>query len=150
MMQKRVAEIANSNHPREADAQWAEIRRGWCFGRGEFRDRMVKALDPVVTGKRRDSFTGDETRSHDTLEARRLLDDSLKRLGLNSVDFGKLKKSDPRKKVIAWRIRKSTSVKNEWIAQSVQMGCVSNMSNFVSQVEQADEGPLLSLKETLK
>ncbi len=149
-MQKRVLEIACSANPGEVDEHWAKIRRGWCFGRDEFRERMVKALDGVMKGKRRDSFAGIESRRQDTLEAQRLFTEGLKKLKLSPSGLPDLKKSDRRKKVMAWYIRKNTSVKNEWIAREVQMGCVSNMSQYVREVEDAKEGILCDLKNTLK
>lgn len=150
IMQKRVVEIACSENPWEADKRWADIRKGWCVGGDEFRSRMVEALDNVLKEKRRDSFVGEETQKHDALEAQRLLDLGLQKLGIPGSELSKLKKSDPQKKAIAWLIRKNTSVKNEWIAKALQMGCVSNMSQFVREVEEAGSGSLFNLKETLK
>ncbi len=149
-LQKRVLEIACSENPGETDKRWAEIRRGGCFGSAEFRKRMVESLDGVMEGRRRDSYTGDETRTHDTLEAERLLNGGLKRFKLHLSDLPGLKKSDPRKKAIAWHIRKNTSVKNEWIATQVSMGCVSNKSAYVKEIDEATEGELCTLKEMLK
>ena len=111
---------------------------------------MIVALDGVMAGKRRDSFTGDEAQKHDVLEAQRLFDRGLARLNLPSSDLPRLKKSDPRKKAIAWYIRKNTSVRNEWIARQVHMGCVSNMSQYVREVEDSGKGILAELKKTLK
>ncbi len=148
-LQRRMLEIACSEKPWEADARWAAIRRGWCFGSDEFRGRMVEALDGVMKGKRRDSFVGDEAKKHDMLEAQRLFDGGIKTFKLSPVDLPELKKSDPRKKVIAWYIRKNTSVRNEWIARQVQMGCVSNMSRYVREVEKAKRGILSDLKKIL-
>lgn len=149
-MQKRVLEIAVSDQPGEADERWNKIRRGWCFGSDQFRDRMVGSLDGVMEGKRRDSFSGEESTRHDTLEAQRIFDQALKKLKLKSSGLAELKKSDPRKKAIAWAVRKNTSVRNEWIARQVQMGCVSNMSQYVREVETAKDGILCELKEMLK
>ncbi|MFA6174121.1 MAG: hypothetical protein WC701_10630, partial [Kiritimatiellales bacterium] len=75
---------------------------------------------------------------------------ALKKLKLNSSSLAEFKKSDPRKKAIAWTVRKNTSVRNEWIARQVQMGCVSNMSQYVREVETAKDGILCELKEILK
>ena len=146
MIQKRVVEIQYSDEPWAVDERWAKIRRGWCFGNDEFRDEMVAALDGVMKGKRRDSFGGVESKKHDTLEAQRLFDIGIRKLKLKSSDLPKLKKNDPIKKVIAWSIRNNTSVKNEWIANAIQMGCVSNMSQYVSEVESAKDGVLCALK----
>ena len=111
---------------------------------------MVKELDDVVNGKRRDSFLGDEIKQHDALDAQRLLKEALKRLELNVSDLQALKKSDSRKKAAAWLIRKRTCVRNEWIAQSLEMGCLSNVSNFIRQVDEAEMGILFELKSRLK
>ncbi len=149
-MEKRSLEIAGRDNPREADDRWNRIRRGWYFGSDEFRNRMLEALDGVMDGKRRDSFVGDQVRKHDELEAKRLFDKGLSAFKLSPDDLSGLRKNDPRKKAIAWYIRKQTSVKNEWIARNVQMGCTSNLSQAVRDVEQSSEGALHDFKKTLK
>jgi len=148
-MEERVLEITGHENPADADGRWARIRRGWCFGTDAFRDRMVQCLDGVMEGKRRDSFVGVESARHDELEAKRLLTEGIKKLGLCPSDLEGLKKGDPYKKAMAWLIRKNTSVKNEWIARHLQMGCVSNISHYVRQVENVKEGILSDFKETL-
>ncbi len=149
-MERRILEIASSDKPWDADKRWAKIRRGWYFGSNEYRDELVEALDGVVEGKRRDSFVGDETRRHDTLAAQRLFERSLKIVKVKESELARLRKNDFRKKVVAWYIRKNTSVKNEWIAERLSMGCVSNMSRYVSEVEHATEQPLIGLRKMLK
>jgi len=148
-MQKRVLEIAFCDNPREADKRWTSIRQGWCIGSDDFRTQMVEALDGVLKEKRRDSFTGEEVRRHDTLEAQRLLALGLDAFELSDPDLLTLRKSDPRKKTIAWFVRKKTCVRNEWIAKQLKMGSVSNMSQFVREVEVAKSGVLYDLKNTL-
>jgi REP element-mobilizing transposase RayT len=149
-MQKRVLEIAGSEVPRDTDERWAKIRRGWCFGGDGFRDQMVQALDGVMEGKRRDSFTGAEAGRHDVLAAERLVEKGLGTLKLCSADLAGLRKSDPRKMAVAWLTRRNTSVRNEWIAKRLQMGRASKLSFFVKQVEDADAGILFELKEKVK
>lgn len=149
-IQKRVQEIAGSETPRNVDERWEKIRRGWCLGGEEFRNQMIKALDGVMDGKRRESFTGEEIRKHDVVEAGRLAEVGLERLGLLSADLTALKKSDPRKKAVAWLIRKRTSVRNEWISGRLGMGSVTKLSSFVSEVEHAVDGELFDLKQRVK
>ena len=103
-----------------------------------------------MNGKRRDSFSGEETDRHDKLEALRLFDQALKKLKIEAPELARLKKSDSRKKAIAWVIRKNTNVRNEWIARRIEMGCTSNMSQYVREVEEANEGVLYGLKKILK
>jgi len=146
-MQKRVAEVAGSKEPWDVDERWIKIRRGWCFGGDEFKSRMVEALDGVVEGRRRESYAGDEIRTHDVLEAERLAEAAIIKLGLSSTDLQELKKSDSRKKVIAWLIRKRTCVRNEWISNRLKMGSVTKLSSFVSEVDCVQEGELFELKK---
>ena len=136
--------------PWEAEESWSKIRRGWCFGGDGFRNTMVATLDEVMTGKRRDSFVGSESRGHDILEARRLLEEGLSRVGLDVDELSSLKKSDPRKMVVAWLIRRNTVVRNEWISLQLHMGRVSKLSFLIKTVEDAEEGELLDLREKVK
>ncbi len=124
MMQKRVLEISESETPWNVDERWAKIRR--------------------------DSFVGAEARKHDVLEARRLLQEGMTQVGLYSEALISLKKSDPRKMVVAWLIRRNTAVRNEWIIDQLHMGRVSKLSYFVKQVEDAESGILLELKKKVK
>ncbi|MDK2964091.1 MAG: REP-associated tyrosine transposase [Verrucomicrobiota bacterium] len=150
LMRKRVLEIAVSENPHAVDERWVKIRQGWCFGGDEFRDRMVKALDGVMEGKQRNSFVGDESRRHDMLEADRLVAYGLEKMKMSEADLDVLKKNDPRKKVIAWFIRKRTSVRNVWISERLKMGSQSKLSSYIKEVEGACEGELGVLKEMAK
>ncbi|MBC8206882.1 MAG: transposase [Kiritimatiellales bacterium] len=150
IMKKRVVELANSDNPREAEAQWAEIRQGWCFGSDSFRAQMVESLDDVLSGKRRDSFVGEQTRQHDVFDAERWVTVGLQQMELKDTDLQLLKKGDLRKRVIAWAVRRNTSVRNEWIAKRLQMGRSSNLSRFVKEVEAASDGELYRLREMMK
>jgi len=148
-MKRRVLEILHSSNPKEMDESWQKIRRGWAFGSDEFRVKIQEALGSVVSGKRRDSFMGEEIRAHDELEAERLLQQGLRCCGLTEAELPELKKGDDRKKVIAWHIRKKTSVRTEWITTRLKMGVTSNFSCYVRAVEQSTEGLLWKLKNKI-
>jgi REP element-mobilizing transposase RayT len=81
-MKRRILDIAQSNHPKEADEQWQKIRRGWAYGTDEFRLKIQNALDAAVSGKRRDSFMGEEIRAHDEKEAEKLFQQGLACCGI--------------------------------------------------------------------
>ncbi len=148
-MKQRVLDIQHSTNPMEADKQWHNIRRGWAFGSDEFRMKIQDALDSTISGKRRDSFMGEEIRAHDEQEAEKLFQQGLLRCGLTEADLPELKKGDARKKVIAWHIRKNTSVRIEWITTRLQMGVTSNFSYHTQPVEQSKEGLLRELKHKI-
>lgn len=150
IMKKRTVEVIHHDNPYEADVLWSDIRRGWCFGSESFRNQMVESLDDVLQGNRRESFSGDQTRQHDVLDAERLVTEGLERMGLKDFELELLKKGDLRKRVIAWVVRKRTSVRNEWIAERLYMGRASNLSRFAKEVETATAGELYRLREMMK
>lgn len=148
-MKRRIIDILHSNNPKEANEQWRKIRRDWAFGSDEFRLKIQEALDPVVSRKRRDSFMGEEIRMHDEKEAEKLFQQGLVCCGITEEELPGLKKGDDRKKVIAWHIRKKTSVRIEWITHRLKMGVTSNFSCYVRAVEESKEGLLWELKSKI-
>ncbi|MEI6891891.1 MAG: transposase [Pontiella sp.] len=68
-MNMRILEMQQSSEPWKIDAQWKHIRRGWCFGDGSFRNEMLKRLDDRMESKQRASFSGEEVKRHDEVEA---------------------------------------------------------------------------------
>ena len=92
---------------------------------------------------------GEEIRKHDEKEAERLVQHGLVCCGITDEDLPELKKGDDRKKVIAWHIRKKTSVRIEWITTRLKMGVTSNFSCYVRTVEQSIEGLLWELKNKI-
>lgn len=148
-MKRRILDILHSNDPMAADEQWQKIRRGWAYGTDEFRLRVQDLLDEAVSGKRRDSFMGEEIRRHDEREAEKLIQQGLDLFGITEEDLLAFKKGDDHKKVIAWTIRKKTSVRVEWITQRLKMGVPSNFSRYIREVDESKEGPLWMLKSQM-
>jgi REP element-mobilizing transposase RayT len=148
-MKKRVLEVLHSNDPRRADACWEGIRRGWVFGSDEFRREVQDAVDGAMSGKRRDSFSGEMVKKHDEQAAERLLDVGLKEFGLSPEELAERSKGDAQKKAMAWLIRRNTSVRNEWIAEALQMGHPSSVSRSVRIVENTQGGELLEFKNRM-
>ncbi len=148
-IEQRIAEAAQSESPWETDGQWRTIRRGWYLGGKEFRAELIDRMGQVIEGKKRVSFRGDSIRLHDQTEAERLVLAHLSVFGLSENDLATLRKGDARKKVIAWSVRRKTSVSNEWISRRLCMGRASNLSRYVADVAAAQKGELYDLKTTI-
>lgn len=58
-----------------------------------------------------------------------------------------LKKKDDRKKVVAWFVRKNTSVKNDRLADVLKRGHASNVSRAVGLGERSRDGILMEVKK---
>jgi len=150
MMKKRVMEVCASDLPMDFDERWKDIRRGWCLGDDGFRSDMEKRVDARIAEYDRRSYLGDEAGKHDEHEAERLLGAGLEVLHLDAAQLADLKKSDSRKKVVAWLIRRNTSVKNEWICGRLRMGHPSNLARHVKTVEEATDGALVDMRKMTK
>jgi len=148
-MQQRVREVSEHRNLQESEARWDRIRRGWAFGSEEFRQKIGQVMDDVMVGRRRDSFAGGMVKKHDEHRAEQLLVHGLNICALRREELEQLKKGDARKKVIAWHIRRNTSVRNEWISKVLKMGNVSNVSRYIRSVEEAGDGYINDLKRKM-
>jgi len=146
--EERRAELIAEGKEKYIDMVWSSTPCRTSSS-DEFRLKVQECLETAVAGKRRDSFTGEEIRMHDELEAERLFQQGLDCCGLAEDELSRLKKGDARKKVIAWYVRKNTSVRVEWITKRLQMGSTSNFSYNYRAVETAREGELWKLKINL-
>jgi len=149
-LQKRVLEIVCSENPADFDEQWKKIRRGWYLGNEAFRQKMEELVDQRVESYDRRSYSGKEVEKHDELSAMRLLDRGLVTCGLQKEELESLRKSDYRKKVLAWHIRQNTSVRNDWICEHLHMGRSSNLSRHMQFVGQSTETKIVSLRKMIK
>lgn len=147
MMLKRSMEVYGCAHPMEFDARWKAIRRGWCLGDEDFRKEMEGLVDERINQYDRRSYLGEEARQHDEREARRLLHAGLERVGASLEQLPSLRKSDPRKKVVAWLIRRNTSIGNRWICENLSMGHGSNLARHVKDVEDSTDETIVNLRE---
>jgi len=146
IMKKRLLEIAHHDDPSLVDEAWRKIRRGWIFGSESFLERVRSAVDEAAAGCRHDSHSGGAAHRHDEQAAMMYMERGLEAVELCLDELAGLKKADVRKKVIAWFVRKHTSVPNEWVSNALQMGHASTVSRCAREVELASDGILLDLK----
>ena len=125
------------------------MRRGWFFGGGEFRDRLENLVSGVVGKRKRKSYRGEELKTHDEGEAKRLLERALECLGLDRESVEAMRKSDVRKQALAWLMKSNTVVGDEWVCQTLGMGDRSNISRAVGRFRRGKEKPVIALIKKL-
>lgn len=139
-MDGRVGEVRHSDKPWLADEGWAKIRRGWMLGSDGFRQEMLERLGPAMGQGQRDSFSGEEVRTHDESRAEALVVAGLVQLGLQETDLDAMLMNSPEKYALAWLARRHTAVRNGWIKQRLRMGKATNFAWFLAQLETANPG----------
>lgn len=131
-MARRTHEVLDLEETEEQAQKWRKLQRGWYLGSENFRDRLMDRVDGIVAGRKRNSYRGENLRTHDEREAAKLLSAGLDRLRLTARMVVALKKTDPRKQALAWLIKTRTVVRDEWLIARLEMGHRSNISRAVS------------------
>ncbi len=139
MMERRVLEMQHSSEPWKVDEAWSRIRRGWCFGDSGFRKAMLEHLDGALESKKRASFSGEEVRQHDEVEAERIVGLGMRALRLTEESLAGQIKGSPEKVALAWLVRKHTCVRNEWIKERLKMGTATTLSQSLRRIESAQK-----------
>jgi len=103
----------------EEDTQGLKpLRRGWCLGSEEFREKMLELMD----GKLGENHSGGLHRESAEQKAHRIISEELSRLGWKESDLAVRMKNDPAKMAIAARLRNETTLPIKWIAARLQIG----------------------------
>lgn len=139
-MGQRVEEVRHSDKPWKADESWQKIRRGWYLGSDGFRREMLDRLGAAMGTSKRESFSGEEVRTHDETRAEELIAFGMKKLKLAEADLDAMIKNSPEKYALAWLVRRNTCVGNGWIKDRLRMGKATNFSTLLKKLETAKRG----------
>jgi putative transposase len=146
-VQRRMQEIMNPQSAKEVNEDWKPLRRGWYIGSEAFRDKLLDRLDQLKGD--RESYSGSAMKRHDEERAARLVEGALTQLNLTEADLETLKKGATEKCLIAWLVRKHTSVPNGWIARRLKMGRVDCFSRYPNRIERSDDREVQKKKKQL-
>ena len=105
------------------------IRRGWLFGGEDFAARLLDRLSDEVGEHHR----GEERRETAEKRAEKMIAGRLKNLGWSRRELRKRRKSDPQKVLLASELRAQTTVSLKWIAEHLEMGSWTHVSNLLRQ-----------------
>ncbi|HEY5743876.1 MAG TPA: hypothetical protein VIS99_15220 [Terrimicrobiaceae bacterium] len=85
-LQRRAKECWNKEAG--TDSEFEELRRGWFLGGEEFPEKLEALAAKVVKDRKRESYSSSALRRHDEVQAARLLEAGLKKLGLTQEEAG--------------------------------------------------------------
>jgi REP element-mobilizing transposase RayT len=130
-MEERAQEAADKGRRKELEEEAKSIRRGWCLGDGQFRDRMLEKLEKTLAPRKRGSYHGAERAEHDVRMAERMIGTGLERAGLKVETLDELTYNDVRKVALAGWVKARTVASNGWLAERLKMGHEMNVSRAV-------------------
>jgi putative transposase len=125
---REFARLTEQRRQADLKEEFHAVERGWCLGREAFREELLAS----TTAPSRGGHYGSERREAEEARARRILAEQMKALGWQAADLGKTSKGDARKVEIASQLRSQTTMSLKWIAQALEMGSWTHVSNLVN------------------
>src|SRR6266496_3213901 len=145
----RVLELRSRTGRKELDEEWKALRRGWYVGGEGFVGKLQEHLDGLMRGRRRESHSGEAKSAHDEAAAERELERAFRVLGLKDQSVAGLRGSDPEKVVMAWWLRRRTTVSLRWVSERLSMGHYTRVTQAVSRAERRPGRKLNQIKRKL-
>jgi hypothetical protein len=107
---------------------WKAVERGWFPGDKGFRNELLAQMQ-----HRRGDYYRPELREADLAHAERVLKEELDRRTWTELELRLRRKGDPQKVEIASQLRAGTTMTLKWIAQRLNMGTWTYVSNCLVQ-----------------
>jgi len=111
----------------EKSGEFRAIRKGWFLGDAALREELLAAASERVGA----NHYGSDRRETGEAKARRLIAATLAQIGWKVSDLKKERKGAPEKVELARRLRKETTMSLKWIAQELEMGSWTYVSNLL-------------------
>jgi len=121
--------------------QLQQVRRGWLLGSEAFRDRVLDWMGKNRPGRGRKIRPEEADHDHGQRQAERIIKEMLELLAVSEEDLLAARKGDWRKRLIAHRLRKETSVSLRWLGGRLGMGSEGHVSRISASLEDLAQQP---------
>jgi REP element-mobilizing transposase RayT len=112
----------------EQSANYDDLRRGWSLGSEEFRRELLAGMSERLGPH----HYGSQRQESGAEKAERLVREGLAAVGWEERELGRQRKGHPVKVEIARVLRRETTMTLAWIAQRLEMGTWTYVSNLVA------------------
>jgi putative transposase len=120
---QRILEQRRQEKPED----WKKLRRGWCWGGEDFREKLLGLLGEEAG----EHHYGEEIEESVEAKAERLVREELAKAGWKQKDLELRRKGDGVKVDLARRLRRETTLGWAWIARRLWMGHWRSAANAV-------------------
>ena len=160
MLSIRLMEFAPATAPHTSHISDLLIMEGPCrprMSRWFFIPRLLSRrprsapwpqehLDGAMRGRRRESHREEAKSAHDEAAAERELERAFRLLGLKEESVAGLNRSAPVKVVLAWWLRRRTTVSLRWVSDRLCMGHYTRVTQAISRAERQPGRRLTQMK----
>jgi putative transposase len=112
----------------ELEANYADLRKSWCLGSAAFRQELLSAMSERIGSQ----HYGAQRQESGEQKAERLVQEGLLALKWTETELSRRPKGDPVKVEIARVLRRETTMTLAWIADRLQMGSWTYVSNLLA------------------
>jgi putative transposase len=120
-------------------AVYSAWRRGWFFGSQEFRERILKVAAKTLaelSKRKADGYQGAELKDHGQHRAGRILNAGLEHFGISFAELRSAAKGNWRKGVLAALMHQETTLRLDWISETMRMGERSYCSRTIRRIRE--------------
>ena len=149
-MREYVMDWLESKGRKRQEEEWADIRRGWCMGGKDFRNRLIGRLDGIIGDDEQQSYAGDEKVEYGIERAEWLIRMALIELGRTESELAESSKAGLEKCGLAWLVRSRTSVGVEWVASRLNMGHRTNVAHGVRRIREGSDAEARTIRAKLE
>jgi hypothetical protein len=132
------------------EAEWQALRRGWYVGSKGFGEQLQEQLEKALSGRQRESHSGEAKTAHDEAAAERELQRAFRALSLDKSAVGRLAKGAAEKVVLAWWLRRRTTVSLRWVSERLGMGHYTRVTQAIRRVEYQPGRKIKQVKRLLE
>jgi hypothetical protein len=145
----RVLELGSKAGRKELDEEWKALRRGWYVGDEGFAKKLEEHLEKGMKGRRRESHSGEAKSAHDETAAEGELQRAFRALGLEEGAMERLPKGTAEKVVLAWWLRRRTTVSLRWVSERLGMGHYTRVTQAIYRTEHQPGRKINQIKRKL-
>jgi len=120
----------------------ARVKRGWFWGTGTFKERMLKLLSKKGKRKSRDYQSSPMERSHTERRANQIVKEGLKHYGQTLRELRGTRRGDWKRSSVAWAITRETTVPHAWISEKLNLSSAANASQQVRRFAKVPDAEL--------
>ena len=125
----QFASLMERRRGEESGADYEPIRRDWVLGSEAFRQELLAAVVERVGP----SHYGAQRQETGLQKAERMVREEIERLGWDEDQLRAHRKGHRAKVLLARRLRQETTMSLKWIAQRLQMGSWTYVSNLLNE-----------------
>ena len=132
------------------EEEWEALRRGWYVGGKGFVGKLQEHLERVLKGRRRESHSGAAKAAHDEAAAQREWRRAFRALGLNEATVERMPKGAAEKMVLAWWLRRRTTVSRRWVSGRLGVGHYTRVTQAIRRTERQPSRKLKQIRRKLE